>query len=48
VFTSVFLAAWKRQQRVRLYCGLLLLLETAVNGALCAEESVSLEHAPYR
>lgn len=40
VFTSVFLAAWKRQQRVRLYCGLLLLLETAVNGALCATDLV--------
>ena len=38
VFTSVFLAAWKRQQRVRLYCGLLLLLETSVNGALCAND----------
>jgi NADH-quinone oxidoreductase subunit M len=40
VFTSVFLAAWKRQQRVRLYCGLLLLLETAVNGALCSTDLV--------
>ncbi|MDQ6847338.1 MAG: NADH-quinone oxidoreductase subunit M [Candidatus Dormibacteraeota bacterium] len=40
VFTSVFLAAWKRQQRLRLYCGLLLLLETAVNGALCATDLV--------
>lgn len=40
VFTSVFLAAWKRQQRVRLYCGLLLLLETAVNGAMCASDLV--------
>jgi proton-translocating NADH-quinone oxidoreductase chain M len=40
VFTSVFLAAWKRQQRLRFYCGLLLLLETAVNGALCATDLV--------
>ncbi len=40
VFTSIFLASWKRQQRVRLYCGLLLLLETAVNGALCATDLV--------
>ncbi|MGH7722807.1 MAG: complex I subunit 4 family protein [Candidatus Dormibacteria bacterium] len=40
VFSSVFIAAWKRQQRVRLYCGLLLLLETAVNGALCATDLV--------
>ncbi len=40
VFTSVFLASWKRQQRLRLYCGLLLLLETAVNGALCATDLV--------
>ncbi len=40
VFVSVFLASWKRQQRVRLYCGLLLVLETAVNGALCATDLV--------
>ncbi len=40
VFTSVFLAAWKRQQRLRLYCGTLLLLETAINGALCATDLV--------
>jgi NADH-quinone oxidoreductase subunit M len=40
VFTSVFLASWKRHQRVRLYCGLLLVLETAVNGALCATDLV--------
>jgi NADH-quinone oxidoreductase subunit M len=40
VFTSVFLAAWKRRDRLRLYCGLLLLLETAVNGALCATDVV--------
>jgi NADH-quinone oxidoreductase subunit M len=40
VFASVFLAAWKRQQRIRLYCGLLLLLETAVNGALCSTDLV--------
>jgi NADH-quinone oxidoreductase subunit M len=40
VFTSVMLASWKRQQRVRLYCGLLLVLETAVNGALCATDVV--------
>jgi proton-translocating NADH-quinone oxidoreductase chain M len=40
VFGSVFLAAWKRQERVRLYCGLLLVLETAVNGALCASDLV--------
>ncbi|MEO8899680.1 MAG: NADH-quinone oxidoreductase subunit M [Candidatus Dormibacter sp.] len=40
VFTSVFLAAWKRQERVRLYCGLLLLAETSVNGALCAADLV--------
>jgi NADH-quinone oxidoreductase subunit M len=36
----VILASWKRQQRVRLYCGLLLVLETAVNGALCATDVV--------
>ena len=40
VFTSVFLAAWKRQERIRLYCGLLLLAETSVNGALCAADLV--------
>ncbi len=40
VFASVFLASWKRHQRVRLYCGLLLLLETGVNGALCATDLV--------
>ena len=40
VFTSVLLASWKRQQRLRLYCGLLLVLETAVNGALCATDLV--------
>jgi proton-translocating NADH-quinone oxidoreductase chain M len=40
VFMSVFLAAWKRQQRLRLYCGMLLLLETAINGALCATDLV--------
>ncbi|HSP65057.1 MAG TPA: NADH-quinone oxidoreductase subunit M [Candidatus Deferrimicrobium sp.] len=40
VFTSVFLASWKRQQRLRLYCGLLLVLETAINGALCATDLV--------
>jgi proton-translocating NADH-quinone oxidoreductase chain M len=40
VFASVFLAAWKRQQRIRLYCGLLLILETAVNGALCSTDLV--------
>lgn len=38
VFTSVFLAAWKRHERLRLYCGLLLLVETAINGALCATD----------
>ncbi|MBJ7609208.1 MAG: NADH-quinone oxidoreductase subunit M [Candidatus Dormibacteraeota bacterium] len=38
VFACVFVAAWKRQDRVRLYCGLLLLAETAVNGALCASD----------
>ena len=40
IFTSVFLAAWKRHERVRLYCGLLLLVETAVNGALCSTDLV--------
>lgn len=40
VFMSVFIAAWKRQERLRLYCGLLLLVETAVNGALCASDLV--------
>ena len=40
VFTSVFVAAWKRQERVRLYCGLLLLAETSINGALCAADLV--------
>lgn len=40
LFGSVFLASWKRRERVRLYCGLLLLLETAVNGALCATDLV--------
>ncbi|MDQ6856193.1 MAG: NADH-quinone oxidoreductase subunit M [Candidatus Dormibacteraeota bacterium] len=40
VFVSVFVASWKRQQRLRLYCGLLLVLETAVNGALCATDLV--------
>jgi NADH-quinone oxidoreductase subunit M len=40
LFSCVFLAAWKRRERIRLYCGLLLLLETAVNGALCATDLV--------
>lgn len=40
VFAAVFLAAWKRRERIRLYCGLLLLLETAVNGALCSADLV--------
>lgn len=40
VFTCVFLAAWKRHERVRLYCGLLLVAETAVNGALCSADLV--------
>lgn len=40
VFASVFVAAWKRQDRVRLYCGLLLVAETAVNGALCSADLV--------
>lgn len=38
LFACVVLAAWKRQERVRLYCGLLLVLETAVNGALCSAD----------
>ena len=40
VFASVFVAAWKRQERVRLYCGLLLVAETSVNGALCSADLV--------
>jgi NADH-quinone oxidoreductase subunit M len=52
VFASVFVAAWKRQERVRLYCGLLLVAETSVNGALCSADLVmfllffSLQAAP--
>ncbi|MHB8718308.1 MAG: complex I subunit 4 family protein [Candidatus Dormibacteria bacterium] len=40
LFGCVLLASWKRRESVRMYCGLLLLLETAVNGALCATDLV--------
>lgn len=40
VFACVFIHAWKVHERVRLYVGLLLLLETAVNGVLCSADYV--------
>jgi len=38
VFLCVFFHSWKVTQRIRLYCALLLLLETAVNGVLCSAD----------
>ncbi len=40
LFGCLFLHSWKIRQRVRLYIGLMLLLETAVNGVLCSADYV--------
>ncbi|MBV8444341.1 MAG: NADH-quinone oxidoreductase subunit M [Candidatus Dormibacteraeota bacterium] len=40
VFTSVFFHSWKQHDRVKLYVGMLLLLETSVNGVLCSADHV--------
>jgi NADH-quinone oxidoreductase subunit M len=40
MFFCVFFQAWRVPEPVRLYVGLLLLLETAVNGVLCASDYV--------
>lgn len=40
LFTCVALASWKRRERLRLYCGLILLLETSVNGALASADVI--------
>ena len=40
LFVCLFFHAWKVQQRVRLYVGLLLLLETSVNGVLCSADYI--------
>jgi NADH-quinone oxidoreductase subunit M len=42
VFACVFFHSWKVHERVRLYIGMLLLLETAVNGVLCSADYVLL------
>ena len=40
LFVSIFFQAWRVRERVRLYVVLILLLETAVNGVLCASDYV--------
>jgi NADH-quinone oxidoreductase subunit M len=40
VFGCLFFHAWKVRERLRLYLGLLLVLETAVNGVLCSADYV--------
>jgi NADH-quinone oxidoreductase subunit M len=40
LFGCLFLHAWKVRERVRLYVGLLLVLETAVNGVFCSADYV--------
>lgn len=42
VFFSLFVHAWRIRERVRLYVALLLLMETAVNGVLCASDYMLL------
>ena len=42
LFFCVFFQSWRVHERVRLYVGLLLLLETAVNGVLCAADYMLL------
>lgn len=39
-FFSLFFHSWRVRERVRLYVALVLLLETAVNGVLCASDYV--------
>jgi NADH-quinone oxidoreductase subunit M len=38
VFGCAVFHSWKVRERVRLYCGLLMLLETSVNGVLCSAD----------
>ena len=38
VFVCIAFQAWRVRERVRLYVGMLLLLETAVNGVLCSSD----------
>ena len=40
LFMCVFFHSWKVRDRVRLYIGLMLILETAVNGVLCSADYV--------
>ncbi|HKR99483.1 MAG TPA: NADH-quinone oxidoreductase subunit M, partial [Candidatus Dormibacteraeota bacterium] len=40
VFGCVIFHSWKVRERVKLYCGLLMLLETAVSGVLCSSDLV--------
>lgn len=40
IFLCLFLHAWKVRERVRLYVGLMLVLQTAVNGVLCSADFV--------
>ena len=40
LFLCIFFQAWRIRERVRLYVGLMLLLETAVNGVFCASDYV--------
>ena len=40
LFVCVFFHSWRVRERVKLYVGLMLLLETAVNGVLCSSDYV--------
>jgi NADH-quinone oxidoreductase subunit M len=40
VFGCAVFHSWKVNERVRLYCGLLMLLETSVNGVFCSADLV--------
>ena len=40
VFFCLFFHSWRVRERVRLYIGLMLVLETAVNGVLCSADYV--------
>ncbi|MFN2581538.1 MAG: NuoM family protein, partial [Candidatus Dormibacteria bacterium] len=40
LFFCVYFHSWRIRERVRLYIGLMLLLETAVNGVLCSADYV--------
>lgn len=38
VFVALFFASYRVRERLRLYCAMLLVLETAVNGVICAND----------